>query len=382
MELKNDLPAIFDEFAEQRKNAFLHVKAVKDSGKPVIGVFCTFFPQEIAVAMGAIVVGLCSTSDETIKDAEVDLPSNLCPLIKSSYGFAKTDKCPFFYFSDLIVGETTCDGKKKMYELLGQFKPVYVLELPNRQSELGLQLYRQEIIRFKEELERRFEVTITEEAIRKAIRQRNEERQVMKDLYGLMRLDPAPMWGEQLYNVLYGSGYRFDNNFASDTRALIGKIQAEYAAGNHLKKMPRVLVTGCPSSGAAMKVIRAIESHGAVVVAYENCGGAKSADRNVDEEEPDVYMALARRYLSIGCACMTPNPNRLELLGRLIEEYKPDAVVELILVSCHPYSVESKTVRDFVQQQYGLPYQKIETDYSATDVGQIETRITALIEML
>ena len=74
----------------------------------MVGVFCTYFPQEIAMAMGACVVGLCSTSDETIKDAERDLPSNLCPLIKSSYGFALTDKCPFFYFSDLIVGETTC----------------------------------------------------------------------------------------------------------------------------------------------------------------------------------------------------------------------------------------------------------------------------------
>ena len=61
------------------------------------------------MAMGACVVGLCSTSDETIPDAEKDLPRNLCPLIKSSYVFAKTDKCPYFYFSDLIVGETTCD---------------------------------------------------------------------------------------------------------------------------------------------------------------------------------------------------------------------------------------------------------------------------------
>ena len=111
MELIKDLPSVFEEFAEQRKNSFLRVKELKEKGMPVIGVFCTYFPQEIAMAMGACVVGLCSTSDETVRDAEQDLPSNLCPLIKSSYGFALTDKCPFFYFSDLIVGETTCDGK-------------------------------------------------------------------------------------------------------------------------------------------------------------------------------------------------------------------------------------------------------------------------------
>lgn len=65
------------------------------------------------MAAGAVVVSLCSTSDETIEEAEKDLPRNLCPLIKSSYGFGKTDKCPYFYFSDLVVGETTCDGKRK-----------------------------------------------------------------------------------------------------------------------------------------------------------------------------------------------------------------------------------------------------------------------------
>ena len=383
MELKKDLPLVFEEFNEQRKKSFLRIKEIKDQGTPVIGVFCTYFPQEIAMAMGACVVGLCSTSDETVADAEKDLPKNLCPLIKSSYGFAKTDKCPFFYFSDLVVGETTCDGKKKMYEHLGEFKPVHVMELPNRQSENGYKMYRDEIICFKEVLEKQFDVVITEEQIREAIHQRNEERLALKSLYELMRMDPVPMKGEQLYSVLYGSTFRFDKGqVVKEIYALIDKIKKEYAEGKHLEKMPRILITGSPSSGGAMKVVRAIEDNGAVVVAYENCGGSKSCDENVDESNPDVYDALARRYLNIGCACMTPNPRRLSQMGRLSEEYKPDAVVEIVLQSCHPYSVESSRIEKFVRDNYGLPYMKIETDYSTADVGQINTRIAALIEML
>ena len=100
MKVIKELPEVFEEFAEQRKNSFLAVKQLKDQGIPVVGSYCTYFPQEIAMAMGAATVSLCSTSDETIAEAEKDLPKNLCPLIKSSYGFAKTDKCPFFYFSD------------------------------------------------------------------------------------------------------------------------------------------------------------------------------------------------------------------------------------------------------------------------------------------
>ena len=86
------------------------------------------------MAMGAASVGLCSMSDETIPVSEQTLPKNLCPLIKASYGFAVTDKCPFFYFSDVVVGETTCDGKKKMYEFMSEFKDVFILDFRiNRQ---------------------------------------------------------------------------------------------------------------------------------------------------------------------------------------------------------------------------------------------------------
>lgn len=114
MELRTSLPEIFDEFGEARRQGFLTVKEIKEQGKPVVGVYCTFMPEELVLAGGAIQISLCSTSDETIPDAEEDLPRNLCPLIKSSYGFGKTDKCPYFYFSDLVVGETTCDGKKNV----------------------------------------------------------------------------------------------------------------------------------------------------------------------------------------------------------------------------------------------------------------------------
>ena len=134
--------------------------------------------------------------------------------------------------------------------------------------------------------------------------------------------------------------------------------------------------------GATEKIIQAIKSNGAVVVTYENCTGAKSIDKLVDEDAEDVYDALARRYLNIGCSVMTPNPNRLELLGRLIDEYQVDGVVEMTLQACHTYNIESYGIRRFVNQEKGIPYISIETDYSQADIGQLNTRIAAFIEML
>ena len=171
-----------------------------------------------------------STSDETIAEAEKDLPKNLCPLIKSSYGFAKTDKCPFFYFSDVVVGETTCDGKKKMYEYMREFKDVFIMELPNTQGEEALKLWKSEIIRFKEYLEKKFNVTITEDDIRAAIREENKVRRSLKNLYSVMQNDPAPITGQDLFKVLYGSGFKFDRSaIPAEVDALTAKINAEYA---------------------------------------------------------------------------------------------------------------------------------------------------------
>ena len=380
MELKKNLPEIFEEFAEGRQNAFLNVKKIKDQDKPVIGIFCTYFPQELAVAMNAAVVSLCATSDETIPAAEQDLPKNLCPLIKSSYGFGKTDKCPFFYFSDLVVGETTCDGKKKMYEYLGQFKPVHVMELPNRVSEDGIQLYRNEIIRMKEKLEEVFGVTITEDDIRRGIKVKNAERTAVKNFYSIMKQDPAPISGTDLLNTMVGTTFNFEREtIPAQMEALVEKIKAE---GKVTEKKPRILITGCPMGGATMKVVKAIEENGATVVCYENCSGAKAIEENVDESIPDVYEALARKYMNIGCSCMSPNDNRIKLLDRMIDEYSVDGVIDVELQACHTYAVETLRIKRFVNEEKHIPYMSLETDYSQADVGQLTTRIAAFIEML
>ena len=199
MDIRKELPEIFEEFAEGRKNAFLSAKQQKDKDLPLVGTYCTYVPVELPMAMNAATVGLCSMSDETIPLAEQDLPASLCPLIKSSYGFGKADKCPFFYFSDLIVGETTCDGKKKMYEIMNDFKPTYVMQLPNAQDEDGFKMWKNEVIRFKEKLEDFFGVTITEDAIRDAIKLRNEERKAALDLLSIMKADPVPVMGYDLF---------------------------------------------------------------------------------------------------------------------------------------------------------------------------------------
>ena len=383
MELIKDLPEIFESFSEQRRNSFLTVKEIKESGTPVVGAYCTYFPQEIAMAAGAAPIGLCSMSDEPISEAEKDLPANLCPLIKSSYGFAKSDKCPYFHFSDVVVGETTCDGKKKMYELMADFKELYLMKLPNSQDEEGRKLWRSEVVKIINYLSDRFGTEITEEKLRAAVNLKNREREAQRKLSEVMMHDPAPITGLDLFNTVYGSTFNFDKDeLVESLISLTDRIEDEYIKGNMLDKRARILITGCPMGSGTLKAVKAIEDNGGVVVCYENCSGYKNFDELVDEDGDDIIGAIADRYLNIGCSVMTPNGSRYKLLDKLIDQYNVDGVIDMSLTACLTYNIESKSIEKFVTEKKGIPYLSVETDYSQADVGQLNTRITAFLEML
>ncbi len=381
----NELPQKINEFGEKRRKGFVTIKNLKDEGKKVVGVFCAFTPKEVISAAGAIPIGICGTSEEPIPDAEKHLPRNLCPLIKSSYGFAITEKCPYTYFSDLIVGETTCDGKKKMYEMLGKIKDVHVMQLPQTtKGEDSYKLWKNEIIKLKEKLEKKFNVEITEENLRDEIKLKNRERETLREFYELGKMTPPPIEGIDILKVLRGAAFSYDKEEEIKTISDMTKsIKEAYEKGE--KKVSssakRILVTGCPLGESTDKIINTIEQNGGVVVCFENCGGVKDIGFLVDENV-DPMDALTSKYLNIACSCMTPNNNRIELLSKLIDEYKVDGVVDVILQACHTYNVEAYTIKEFVTKEKNIPYLNIETDYSQTDIGQLKTRIGAFIEMI
>ena len=383
--MTQSLPESFAEFGEARQKGFLRVKEIKEQGGKVAGVFCTFTPLEILDAAGITPVSLCGMSDETIPAAEAHLPKNLCPLIKSSYGFAVSDKCPYTYFSDLIVGETTCDGKKKMYELLGKLKDTYILHLPQGVGgDDALEFWTRELRRFISYLEDRFQVSITDEDLRQAARVRNEERAARLELMQLQALTPPPAFGYDIYKTLEGLGFCFDRQEAIDkVRALTAQLREDYDAGKRpvSPTAKRILVTGCPIGGVLDKTVRALEEKGGVAVCFENCSGIKAMHQMVDTEAEDIVTAIARRYLSIGCAVMTPDSRRMELLAELLQTFQVDGVVEIDLQACTPYCVESFWTRQATEAA-GVPYLALETDYSQADGGQLSTRLEAFLEIL
>ncbi|MCU0557610.1 MAG: 2-hydroxyacyl-CoA dehydratase family protein [Desulfobacterales bacterium] len=360
------------------------IEQAKAAGRSVIGFYCLYSPTEIAVAADAIPLPLCGTRNEPIAAAEQMLPRNLCPLIKSSFGFAVTDTCPFFRFADIIVGDTTCDGKKKMFELLSRYKTTHVLQLPQSQdADLALPFWRAELGRFKTIVEAQTGVAITEDRLRAAIRLMNRERGARKALMDVNQAKPAALSGSQLLEILFKVGFLADKEKGI---ALMQAVAAEARKGAlrsedaHAANRKRILLTGVPVGLGSDKVVKIVEQSDADVVAFENCSGYKQAF-TVDQEK-DPLDALAAQYLATPCSVMSPNSGRFELLKEMIRSFAVDGVIDLTWQACHTYNVEAFRIAEFVQETCGLPSLHLETDYAESDSEQLRVRIEAYLEML
>ena len=363
----------------------------KAEGRPIVGIMCEFTPREIILAVGGVPVCLCGGSAATIPPAEQVLPVNLCPLIKSTFGYHLTGKNPFLNWADLVVAETTCDGKKKMFELLSASRPMYVLELPQKAEDTdSFEHWVLEVRKLQEHLASRFGVEITDAMLVQAIQLMNRERGLRRQLADLMVAESPPLTGRHLleFKSLI-SGIEADLQQYERAVQKYGQANGAPSDTNHASRIRqhawpvRVLLTGVPLAHGAERVLELIEGCGAVVVCMENCTGLKPILEDVDlAGEPDPIRAIARKYYHLPCSVMTPNPGRFESLRALAAKFRPHCVIELVWQACLTYDVESYQVRQLVEEDLHLPYLKITTDYSPSDSARITARVEALLEMV
>jgi len=368
----------------------LRIKELMDAkaqGRKVIGSYCVFVPEELILAVDGVSVGLCAGAEFNFEGAEEVLPRNLCPLIKSAFGFKRGLVCPYVEASDIIVGENTCDGKKKAYEVLSPMvKDLYIIDLPQMKSDTGKMLLREEYRKFMKKLEDVSGKKITVETFKKGIELVNEKRKAIKRLAGLRKADPAPISG--LDALLVNQVFFYDDpiRFTASVNALCDELEVRVAEdkGVFPKNTPRLLMSGCPMAVPNWKVPMIIEGSGAVIVGEESCVGERGTQWLTDDNGKTVEElldAITDRYFKIDCAVFTPNPSRIDHVKEMYHKYNAQGVIHYSLQSCHPYTVESGPFEALLEAA-SIPVLRLETDYSQEDAGQLKTRIEAFCERI
>lgn len=378
-------PLFQDEFQDAPlKRALSQVIKKRETGSKVVGAYCSYAPVEIIWAMGGVPAILCAFSNTPIAKAEETLPTNLCPLIKSSFGFIELKTCPFFELTDAVVGETTCDGKKKMFELIEKHRPLHVMDLPQCPTNAGAVTYwSQSVQGFKSFLEETFATSITNDALEESIRDCNRKNRLVEKIFQFGACRPSVISWQEMYEVATYAMVSNGEETISKLQEIIAALteRREKRLFSSKESAKRVLITGCPIGGDVLKVLKLVDEEGASIVGLDSCTGLKPYVGEIEEGSGDPLMAIAKRYLQIPCACMTPNTGRFDVLKKQVASLQPDLVIDLVLQACHTYTVEAVKVESFVRDDLGTNYLKLVTDFSQQDLGQLKTRIAAALEM-
>ena len=294
--------------------------------------------------------------------------------------------CPYIEASDLVIGENTCDGKKKGYEFFATQKPMYIMDVPHVKNPDTFALWVKELKKLAARLEEETGVKITPERLKAAIKTINAKRSALQRLNATRAADPAPISGLDSLLAVQAA-------FMDDTERLTGAIDDMAAeceqrvaegAGVVKKGTKRILYTGTPMAVPNWKLYNLIEKAGGSVVGEECCTGSRYYDQLVDdsgETLDEMFEAVAKRYFGISCAIFTPNDKRFKDIERMAEELHVDGIIDCSLQFCTIYEMESFQVEKLAQR-LDIPFMHITTDYANEDAGQLTTRIEAFLEML
>ncbi|MFK5881995.1 MAG: double-cubane-cluster-containing anaerobic reductase [Sulfurospirillum sp.] len=380
----------FDWFmSEIQGERIAEINELRAQKKPAVGTFCIFVPEEIIVGAGGACYGLCGGSPATIPDAESELPRNICPLIKSAHGFKLQRTCAYTQSSDFIYGETTCEAKKKTWEILDKHHPVHVMNIPHMKREKDLKMWGEEIREFKEHIEEVIGKKLTLEEMKNGTKIINEKREALQRLDTLRGMNPdiIPISGKDgLFITQMGfldDPVRYTQKVNQLCDELDERVKNKISVFE--KDTPRLMVLGTPFAPPNWKLHTAVETTGGAIINEESCIGHRYYKDNVDldnvEDEDTFIDRLMQRYSKVDCACFTPNTPRIDKILKMYKDRQADGVIYYTLSFCHTYNVEAHLVTQALEKE-GIPCLVIESDYSAEDIGQIKTRVEAFLESL
>ena len=351
----------------------------KRQGKKVFGWLCTYVPEEIIHAAGALPIRITGYSQEMeLEDGNAYLYINNCSFSRSCLQMGIRGE---YDFLGGVVAGSTCDGARRLFDLWRYYIKApfhHVLTVPRKYSERGHDLYHSQVRQFKENLEEFLGIQITDEALYQSIKVYNEARALLKNLYDLRKLSTPPITGAETMEVLNASFRMPKELFNEWLRDLLGELAT---SGNAHTSRARLMVTGSVMNNP--EFIESIEKLGGLVVTDELCTSTRYwSDPVILDEGNTPLQAISRRYLNnFPCARMYPSDERFNRILELTRDFKVDGVISQIIRYCVPYAHDLPLITDRLKAQ-GIPTLALDVEYGASGSGQIQTRVQAFLEML
>lgn len=354
-------------------------KYKEETGKKIVGYTCSYTPEEIIWAAGALPVRIFGAQKD-IHLADIHLQSYCCSLVRGILEEALSNRLDFL---DGIVFPHTCDSIQRLsdiWRLNGERQFHIDLVLPVKLNTTSARQYLLDILeKFKTDLEKDLGVKITQAMLADAIKTYNQIRTLMLRIYSLRSRNPRIISGRDFHNIIKAA--------MIIDRQLLLKLLMEIAL--HLEKSPadkiksgvkKLALTGSICSHPDIYDI--VENAGGVVVYDDLCTGSRYFE-GIMNEKVSPLEAIAQRYLdrAICPAKHAGLTDRGENIINLVRRHQADGVIFLLLKFCDPHAFDYPYIKEMLEREK-IPCMLLDMEEQLPSGGQLQTRLETFIQIV
>jgi benzoyl-CoA reductase subunit C len=347
--------------------------------KPIVGYFCSYAPEELIHAAGAIPFRIFGTR-QNISFADAHLQSYCCSLVRGGLEDALKGNLSFL---DGTVFPHTCDSIQRLsdiWRLNAGFKFHLDVVLPVKLDRKSARTYMIDVLNeFKSDLAAALGTDITNEQIKHSIAIYNRIRKQLHDIYMLRSKNPGIISAGDVHRIIKASMV-MDRVELSELLSGLKEKLSQQPPQNESKGKKRILLSGGICNHP--DIYEMIEESGGEVIWDDLCTGTRYFDGMISDAG-DPVEAIAERYMTrmVCPAKFGGLTTRGEHLVTLVKNQRASGVIFLLLKFCDPHSFDYPYLKKYLDDA-GIPNMLLEIEEQPPPEGQLKTRFESFVEML
>lgn len=370
---------ILNQFYEISEDSLAYARSWKnETGGKIIGHFCSYTPEEIILAAGALPFRIFGSAENVTK-SDSHLQAYSCSLVRGALGDALSGRLDFL---DGTVFPHTCDSIQRLsdiWRMNTNFSFHSDVIHPVKLNTKSARDYMVSVIhKFKKDLENQLHVEITAEKIVNAVNHYNKLRTRLQKIYQIRRDNPNVIDSSAVHAIVKSSMVIDREALSEKLDKVIEKLESQKCTSVPSKK--RLVAAGGLCN--MPDIYKTIEDSGARVVWDDFCTGSRYFEGNIDTNG-DIIESIAKRYLErVVCPAKHSGLySRGEHILKIVKQSKAQGVIFLFLKFCDPHSFDYPYIKEMLDKE-GIPSMLFEIEDQLPSEGQFKTRCEAFIEML
>ena len=377
----------FENLLENADNEL--VKQAQAEGDICLGYTCYHVPEALLNVGNCFSVRLRAPNTGSIDIATYYMSNYTC-----EYARALVERGieGGYQFLDAMIGVDACSMMNRAMEhfeiLQVNDKPNFFVshcDIPFKVTDYTLDSYvRQMEVHVLDELNKRFGVDTSDEAIRAAVKEHNEVCEILTEIGQMRKADNPVVTGYEFHVLNLVS-------FTCPKKLILPYLRETLEELRTREPDPkpafraRVAIVGSEIDDP--NLTKLIEGCGALVVSDRYCFGSTPGREIIEltDDKPALPQICLHVMQHSECARYIADEKvlqRRETADRLAKEFKAEGIIYEQMKYCDYWGFERALVSHIMHDEYGWPVLSIDRLYNNGNSGQLRTRVQAFVESL